>query len=636
MTTSSEPKAERRLAAVMAVDVVGYSRLMGRDEAGTLARLKERRKQAAEPAIARHGGRIVKLMGDGALVEFSSAVEAVAAAIDIQRDMAERNAVLPDDERIEFRIGINLGDIVIEPDGEIYGDGVNIAARIEGLAEPGGIALARNIKNQLRGKLDVAIAPLGAQRLKNIDEPVEVWRVEMGAAATRARKRLALPLKPALAAAAGLIVVVAVIAVWSLWPHLTTGRAAGPTRGIVPDLPSLAILAFDNLSDDRDQGFLADGIAEDIITELARNRDLTIMARNTSFSFKGKGLKAGEIGRQLGVKYVLEGSVRKAGDRLRLTAQLIDSTSGQHVWAERYDVPATEIIEAQDRIIKRIAGTLFSHMREAEKAGALRRPISNFDAYELTLRGIAHRYRFTKEAFLAARKDLDRAIELDPTYAPAYAHLAALNASDAASAITGALTLDDLPAAIATARRAVALDPDLPGAYSYLSFGLQVAGEIDEALATARKAVELGPNDAYNLVVLANAEKMAGNYTRAAEIMNRAVALNPLRPVHYYAFEASIFYALDEFERLLPVTKECLAKNPVYVPCRIMEMVALMALGRRDEARQHVEPILKARPKYNVRVALNLWKYPRSPDLTKRFADHLRAAGLPDAPAATN
>jgi adenylate cyclase len=633
-----DAKPERRLAAILAVDAVGYSRLMGRDEVGTLARLKACREEVSEPAFARHAGRVVKHIGDGTLVEFQSAVTAVRAAVEIQRAMAARNAGLPENERIEFRIGINLGDIIIEPDGDIYGDGVNIAARIESLADPGGVVVARSIRDQVKDKLDLAFALLGPRQLKNIKDPVTLWRVDLAGSTGRPtwrrfpgpeRRRAAYAVVALVAAVA-----VASIAVTRVWPE--PARSPEPARGAMPDRPSLAVLAFDNFSGDPEQDFLADGITAGIITELARNRDLTIIARNTSFSFKGKGLNAQQVGQELGVKYVVEGSVRRSAESLRITAQLVDSASGQHVWADRYDAAATDIIATQDSIIGRIVGTLFSHLRETEKVKALRRPIDNFDAYELTLRGIAHGYQFTRDSVLAGRRELQRAIDLDPDYAPAHAVLGYLDAADSVQLISGERTPADLPAAIATIRRAIALDPQLPFAYQALGWALARAGAVEESLAAARKSVELAPSDADTLIAAASAETSAGNYSAAADMARRAAELNPTRPMYYYAVEARILYPLGAFERILALTRECLTQAQHYAVCQIWEMVALAALGRRAEARRQVERIIELQPSYSTQAVLKMIDYPRHPDLTASLARHLRTAGLPDRTRPSN
>src|SRR3954451_7091996 len=340
MTTA---RAERRLAAILAADVVGYSRLIERDERGTLERLGAYRKELVEPLLAEHRGRIIKLMGDGALCEFASVVDAVACAVAIQRDMGERETGVPEAERLRFRIGINLGDVVREADGDLYGDGVNIAARLEGVAEPGGIVLSGTAYDHLQGKLDCGLAPLGEQHLKNIERPVRAYRVELGAGV------------PITAAA----------------PPLSPS-----------DKPAVAVLPFDNMSGDPEQAYFSDGITEDVITELSRFRELLVIARNSSFAFRGRAADVREIGRALGAGYVVEGSVRRAGDRVRITAQLIDAGTGAHLWAERWDRPLEDVFAVQDEIARGIVATVAARVLEASEATARRRPPQDARAYD--------------------------------------------------------------------------------------------------------------------------------------------------------------------------------------------------------------------------------------------------------------
>ena len=334
MTTA---RAERRLAAILAADVAGYSRLMERDEAGTLERLKAHHRELVEPLLAEHRGRVVKLMGDGALCEFTSAVEAVECAVRIQRGMVEREREVPDAERLRFRIGINLGDVIHEADGDLYGDGVNIAARLEGLAEPGGVVVSGTAYDHLQGKLDCGLVPMGEQRLKNIERPVRAYRVDLGTA-------------------------------------VATSVTAPPP---LPDKPAIAVLPFDNLSGDPEQAYFSDGITEDVITELSRFRELLVIARNSSFAFRGKAMDVREIGRALGAGFVVEGSVRRAGARVRITAQLIDAATGAHLWAERYDRPLEDVFAIQDEVARGIVAIVAARSwRNARLPHGVGRPVT--------------------------------------------------------------------------------------------------------------------------------------------------------------------------------------------------------------------------------------------------------------------
>ena len=368
----------RRLAAVLMADVVGYSRLMEADEAGTLAALKQRRIAIFEPIVRDHGGRIVKLMGDGALVEFASAVNAVAGALELQRRMAEADAPLPADRRIALRIGINLGD-VIGDGGDIYGDGVNIAARLETLAEPGGICITANVCDEVRGKLAAAFEDLGEQQVKNLTRPVRAYRVRKADASA----------------------------------------AASPARPLpsLPDKPSIAVLPFENMSGDQDQEYFADGMVEDIITELARLPWLFVIARNSSFTYKGRAVDVKQVGRELGVRYVLEGSVRRAGSRVRIIGQLIDAATGAHLWADRFDGELADVFDLQDRVTASVVGVITPRLEQAEIERAKRKPTDSLSAYDYHLRGMAAFHRFSRAGNAEALALFTRAAELDPTTA---------------------------------------------------------------------------------------------------------------------------------------------------------------------------------------------------------------------------
>ena len=373
----AEERVDRRLAAILAADVAGYSRLMGADEEGTLAALKAYRRELIDPKIAEHHGRMVKTTGDGALVEFGSAVDAVRCAVDIQRAMVQRNAGTREDRRIEFRIGINIGDIIID-EGDIYGDGVNIAARIETLAAPGAICLSDNAYQQIKGKLAIDITDMGEQQLKNIAQAVRVHSVRLDGAAAR----------PVLA---------------------------------LPDKPSIAVLPFNNMSGDPEQDYFADGMAEDILTALSRCNWLFVIARNSSFTYKGRSVDIRQIGRELGVRYVLEGSVRRGGDRLRITGQLIEATSGSHVWADRFDGELSDVFGLQDRITESVVGAIEPMLQLAEIKRLKHKATANLDAYDLLLRAQQLEYEFTDASLAEALQCLKQALAIDPSYAPAMA-----------------------------------------------------------------------------------------------------------------------------------------------------------------------------------------------------------------------
>jgi len=371
--------AARRLAAILAADVAGYSRLIGADEEGTLERLKTLRAEVIDPKIAEYRGRLVKTTGDGLLVEFGSVVDALRCAVDVQREMTARNADVTTDSRIEFRVGINMGDIVVE-DGDIFGDGVNVAARLEAVAEPGGICVAARVQEDAAGKLDLVFDDLGEQQLKNIARPVRAYRVVTAA-------------RPAM-------------------PQVRFGPA-------LPDKPSIAVLPFANMSGDPEQEYFADGMVEEIITALSRIRWLFVIARNSSFTYKGQAVDVKQVGRELGVRYVLEGSVRKAGQRVRITGQLIEATSGAHLWADRFDGSLEDIFDLQDKVASSVAGVIEPALQAAETARSAGRPTKDLTAYDLYLRALAAYFPITKEGLVEALGLLERAIAIDPRYGPA-------------------------------------------------------------------------------------------------------------------------------------------------------------------------------------------------------------------------
>src|SRR5215472_812157 len=370
----------RRLAAILAADVVGYSRMIGADEPGTLQAFKTIKTELIDPKIAAHHGRLVKTTGDGFLAVFSSVVDALHCATEVQAQMAERNATVSTDKRIDFGIGINVGDIVVE-DGDIFGDGVNVAVRLEGLAEPGGICVSARVQEDAAGKLDLAFEDIGEQHLKNIVRPVRVYRVAMGRAADTAK---------------------------------------GPASLALPDKPSIAVLPFINMSADPDQEFFADGIAEDIITALSRYSSLFVIARNSCFTYKGRAIDVKQVGRELGVRYVLEGSLRKAGNRIRVTGQLVEAETGKHVWAERYDRNLADIFAVQDDITEAVTIAVAPAILDAELRRAVRKPTGNLDAWAAYQRGLWHFYELTPEDNILAQGFFQQAIDVDPTFAGGY------------------------------------------------------------------------------------------------------------------------------------------------------------------------------------------------------------------------
>lgn len=526
------PRVDRRLAAILAADAAGYSRLVQRDEQGTLKRLRGHRKEFIEPLVAEHHGRVVKLMGDGALIEFGSAVDAVHCAVLIQRGLAERESGAPEEAKIRFRIGINLGDVIHE-DGDVYGDGVIIAARLEGLAEPGGICIARNIHNQVKGKLAFRFQPMGAKRVKNIAEPVEVWRVlPDGTAAPAAPARRRPARKVALAVALALVLLTGT-GVGGWWWH-----QAGDGQSLLSAKPSIAVLPLANLSGDARWERLADGTSEDIITDLARQPDVSVIARNSTFAYKNRVVDVRRIGRELGVRFVLEGSLQASGDRVRVTTQLVDAVTGAHVWAARYDRPQGELFAIQDEITQEVVNALGTWGGRLGRAGrdiARRKPPASLEAYDFYLLGVELKHRFTKESNAEAIRLLARAIALDPGLARAWT---ALGLSHRIAAIYG---LTDDPQAATEAWRghieqALALDPTDPQARVSMGEIRAMDGDLAGAAAEYERALAIAPSDADTLALLAGGLALVvGAPERAVELGRRAMRLNPSAPVWYFS-----------------------------------------------------------------------------------------------------
>ena len=475
---------ERRLTAIMAADVVGYSRLMGANEVGTLTALREHRAELIDPTIAAHQGRIVKLTGDGMLVEFPSVVSAVECAVDVQREMRSRNVGVPDERRIEFRIGINLGDVIVADD-DIFGDGVNVASRIEGVARPGGVSVSGSVRENVGNKLDLMFEDTGEQELKNIAFPVRVYNVVVGSSAAR--------------------------------------PAAAADEMADSDKPSIAVLPFTNMSDDRSQEFFSDGITEDIITDLSKVSGLFVVGRNTSFTYKGKSVQLQQVASELGVKFILEGSVRKAGDRVRVTGQLIDGTSGGHLWADRYDRDLDDIFAIQDEITQSIVGQLKIKLLPQERKAIAQAPTDSVEAYTHYLKGRQFFHNSTKRYLGLARQMFAKAVEIDPSFARAYAGIANCD-SRLAGWFGEPIPVQEI---MATADKALALDPQLPEAYTARGNALSVMGEREQAKLAFERALELDPNSFDANLFSANYWVNEGAPDRSIEYYIRAIELAP-------------------------------------------------------------------------------------------------------------
>jgi adenylate cyclase len=550
-------RVERRLAAVLAADVAGYSRLMGSNEEGTLARLKAVRKTLVDPTIASHRGRIVKTTGDGMLVEFASAVDAVRGAVEVQRGMADQNASMPEDQRIEFRIGIHVGDIIID-DNDIFGDGVNVAARLEGIAEAGGVCMSNDAYRQVRGKIEIDCDDMGPQPLKNITEPMQAWRVRLeGQSVAKAQ------------------------------PGSPGGQA--PVLAL-PDKPSIAVLPFQNMSGDPEQEYFADGMVEDIITELSRIRWLFVIARNSTFTYKGKAVDVKQVARELGVRYVLEGSVRKAGNRVRVTAQMIDATSGAHIWAERYDRDFSDIFAVQDEITASVAGVIEPALAEAEQQRALRKLPERLDAWEAYQRGVWHFNKYGPQENQTAQTFFRRAIALDPKFAPGHQGYAlALQwdiwhySSRPFSEVQG-VPLEE-------ARIAVSLDDKDAMAHAVLAHIMMWGGEWEAAIAEARTALVLNPNSAFVISMLGCVLGFGGYREEALARLQQAMRASPHDPLTWLwtLWSGVMHFYSRQFDAAIQRQQQVVRLRPGFIQAQMTMAASLAHLGRLDEARELLE-----------------------------------------------
>jgi TolB-like protein/Flp pilus assembly protein TadD len=581
---------ERRLAAILAVDVVGYSRLMGADESGTLGRLKAHRSDLVDLAIAGHRGRIFKTTGDGLFAEFASVVDALCCAVAIQDGMRARNADIPDTDRLEFRLGINVGDIMVDGD-DILGDGVNVAARIESLARPGGICVSDRVREYARGKIDIEFDDAGEQRLKNIDLPVRVYHVRSDRKIERN------------------------------WPALT-----------LPDRPSIAVLPFTNMSGDAEQEYFADGMVEEIITALSRMSWLFVIARNSSFTYKGRAVDVKQVGRELGVRYVLEGSVRKAGNKVRITGQLIDATTGNHLWADRFDGALEDIFELQDNVTGSVVAAISPKLEQAEMERAKNKPTESLDAYDNYLRGVSAVHRWTREANDEALSYFHRAIELDPEFASAFGMVARCYSQ---RKICGWMVdrAHEIAEAEQTARRAADLGKDDAVALCTAGMALAyVVCNLDHGRTLIDRALQLNPNFAWAWLFSGWVRIWLGEPETAVEHVAQAMRLSPHDP-QIVAMEACTAYGhffagrYDEASRWAEMSLQ--ERPDLALPLGVL-VASRAVTGRQQEAEDALAQLRKLEPDLRL-DNLKIWLPLRRPDDVARLVDAFRVAGLPES-----
>jgi TolB-like protein/class 3 adenylate cyclase/Flp pilus assembly protein TadD len=616
-------KVERKLAAILAADVVGYSRLIEADETGTLARLKALRQQLIDPAITDHRGRIVKLMGDGALVEFASVVDAVECGVAIQRGVAERNVDAPEHQRIEFRIGINLGDVVVEGD-DLYGDGVNVASRLEGLAGPGEICIARAARDQVRDKLDLVLDDLGEVEVKNITRPVRVFRVVTDPRAVAVAPRTGRIRMPGwrIALTAGAIVLVG-LAGGALWQRPWAPAMVFESSPLSAH-SSIAVLPFANLNKDSDQEYFSDGVTEDIITDLSKFHDLLVVASNSTFAYKDKPASVDQVGRDLGVRYVLEGSIQRSDQRVRINVQLIDAASGRHLWAERYDERIDDLFDLQDRITKRIVQSLAVRLTDIELDRVSAKPTGNLEAYDYVLKGRALASNLTRGDNFDAREMFRRALDLDPSYAPAYSGLGftSLHAVLYGWAVSPNQELDR---AFKLAQKSLDLDESDVAAHRLLGRIYLFRKQHDLGAVELERAIALNPNDAASYQDQGVVLVWSGRPEGAILAFETALRLDPNMGAEHLFHLGLAYYLKGRYEDAILRLEPSSDRTPDFVLTYIALAAAYGQMGRRADASRAAAAIRRLDPFFSVDSFGGLF---RDPTDAAQVTVGLRKAGL--------
>jgi adenylate cyclase len=580
--------AKRKLTAILSADVKGYSRLMEDDEEATVATLTAYR-QVIAGIVKKHEGRVVDSPGDNVLAEFTSVVEAMRGAVEIQEELRARNSELPDHRRMEFRIGINLGD-VIEEEGRIYGDGVNIAARVESLADAGGICLSESAYQQVKNKLSLAIEFLGEHDVKNISDPVPVYRLVME-------------------------------------PGTTDVGAGGEKQSLpLPDKPSIAVLPFTNISGDPKQEYLSDGITEQIITGLSKVPYLFVIARNSTFTYKGRAVKVSQVSRELGVRYVLEGSVQRSGERIRITAQLIDATTGHHLWAERYDRELKDIFAIQDEITMKIMGELQVKLTSGEQARLSFNDTDNFEALLRYLQGAEQLDRNNQGAIALARQMFEEAIALDAEYATAYSALGYTHMLDVYLGSSKS-PRESLERGIELAQKATALDDSNSHSHSLLGYLYTLMRQHDKAIVAAELAVTLAPNSAEAHMSLARALLFAGRPEEAILFFEKAIRLNPFPPPNDLQGLCAGYRQAGRYEEAITACKKALHLEPTNLLAHLLLAASYSSSGHEEEAREEAAEVRRINPKFSLEYWARILPYKNQED-TDRLIDALRQAGL--------
>ena len=632
----AEHEVTRKLAAILSADVVGYSRLMGADEPATVETLKEYRA-AMRRVIVRHKGRVVNAPGDALLAEFPSAVEAVQSAIEIQKALEGRNVELSSERRMQFRIGVNVGDVIEDEEGSIFGDGVNIAARMEALADAGGVCISSSVFDAIEGKVDCGFDFLGEHHVKNISKPVTVYRVRSDVAAAPTRKGAAAPGRRRLAAIGGAAVVIAAVAGVATWLTLDLDREPEPSiaasdetaadeseAAVRPPLEkSIAVLPFENMSGDPAQEYFADGITEAIINGLSGVPELFVIARNSSSIYKGQAVRTDRVGRELGVRYVLEGSVQRVGDRVRITAQLIDAASGGHVWANQYDRDLTDIFALQDEVKEQIVGALEIELTPTQEASEA--PAPSIDAYDLYLRASAALDQATDATNREAERLFEQAIAADPDYANAYmglgrSHLQRWQLQWSRDPL-------DLERALEFGEKARDLDPWLAARHAMLGEVYLWRKEHEAAIASAERAVELDPSNADVHAELGEILNFSGRPADSIELVQKAMRLNPRYPWSYPWTLGQAYMLTDQPNEAITTFEETVEKNPDLVGAHVFLAILYAEQGRDEEARHAYDEVKRLSPEHTFKSLQESLPY-ESPAQLERIENRLVAVGL--------
>jgi adenylate cyclase len=629
----NEERAKRKLSGILSADAVGYSRLMQEDEAATIRALEDS-KSLMRKLIEQFKGIVVDAPGDNLLAEFGSVVDATECAVKIQQELKTKNAELPDNRKMPFRIGVNLGDVVEESD-RIYGDGVNIAARLEGLAEPGGICISRTAYDHLKNKLELGYEYLGEHSVKNIAEPVRVYRVLMepeAAGKVIGEKRFLgkISRRAAIATIITLIIVAGSLAGWAVYLYQSKRIEPASLDKMayqLPDKPSIAVLPFNNLSGNPEQEYFSDGITEDIITALSKHPNLFVIARNSTFTYKGKPVKVQKVAEDLGVRYVLEGSIQKAGQKVRVTTQFIDALKGYHIWSERYDREMKDIFALQDEITLKVLKALDVRLIRGEPGKVLGSGIDSLEVYIKGLQARNYLYQWNREGIIESRKLTEEIIRIAPQYATAYQGLAGVNMMEVFLGMSQS-PRESLMKAIELCKKAISLDDSLPGAHGLLGFLYVQIRQYDKGIAECEKALELAPNSADAHSFMAQGLNYAGRPEEAIAHNDKAFRLNPTgAPTYYYSGASFSYFLTGRYEDSIKVCKEALKRWPNNALAHARLAIAYMALGREEEARNAAQELLRIDPKFSAQKFAQM-QPAKDPTAAAQALELMNKAGL--------